>query len=165
MKEKYSVNKAKSIDAAPAETNLLFGEIGKRYDLSLTFQKLFVWQGKTKYSTDIVTRNIYTFVDKYENEFVWNTQAVIDLSIPKFPPSPVLTRIFGPIEKISIKKIDGLEKNLRLNVSATVKNHQTYKGRQQTVLKSVFVNSWEILDLGKINSAQGSDDGEQIKLF
>ena len=107
---------------------MFFGEIGKRYELTLKLVKEFEVASFFGYNQ---FTNIYIFEDSDGNQFVWKSSAVLGID-----------------HKIRREGCDwfdiefeGVRKNDTALVKATVKAHNEYKGTEQTELSRVKVIS------------------------
>ena len=107
---------------------MYFGEIGKRYELTLKLIKELEFASHFGYNQ---ITNIYIFEDADGNQFVWKSSANLGIE-----------------REVSRKGCDwvdlqfeGVRKNDTAIIKATVKEHSKYKGKEQTVLTRVKVIS------------------------
>lgn len=117
---------------------MYFGEIGKRYDLTLTLTKQYTYE--TCFGYRAQDNYINTFADANGNVYVWKT-----------------TKFMG-MDKTNKRgdwQFDEVRVNDTVTVKATVKDHSDYKGVQQTILTRVSVTS--------INHAPTKQELDEIK--
>ena len=101
---------------------MYFGEVGKRYELTLTLKKEYSF--KTYFGYREQETYIYTMEDENGNVFVWKTTSIIGMDTT---------------DKNGRWAFDGVYKNDTFKCKATVKEHSEYKGTEQTVLNRVKV--------------------------
>lgn len=108
---------SKKIEAAEKElakndsTSEWFGEVGKRYDLELTYTGSHCWEASFGYHDSI--QYLHKFRDEAGNEYAWKTGSSLGYYSDTYRP-------VKEGEKVILK--------------ATVKEHGEYKGTKQTVL-------------------------------
>lgn len=107
---------------------MYIGEIGKRYEMTLTLKKRFSFPVTIGWKTEDMY--IYSFEDVDGNVYIWKTTASM-----------------GMDKEVPIKNGDSRWEYDFVNngdtavVKATVKEHSEYKGIEQTVLSRVTVKS------------------------
>lgn len=101
---------------------MYFGEIGKRYELTLKLVKQFTFVSHFSYYGE--DNYINTFEDAEGNVYVWKTNKLMGIDTTNKRGDMVL---------------DAVRVNDTVTVKATVKDHSEYKGTQQTVLSRVTV--------------------------
>lgn len=85
-------------------TSEYFGEVDKRYDLTLTYVRSHSWETTFAYNRSI--QYLHSFKDEAGNIFVWKTG----------------TSLYN------------IEENSTVTIKGTVKEHSEYRGIKQTVL-------------------------------
>lgn len=107
---------------------MYIGEVGKRYEMTLTLKKRFSFPVTIGWKTEDMY--IYSFEDADSNVYIWKTTASM-----------------GMDKEVPIKNGDSRWEYDFVNngdtavVKATVKEHSEYKGIEQTVLSRVTVKS------------------------
>ena len=135
---------------------MYFGEVGKRYEMTLTLKKRFSFLTTIGWKTEDMY--IYSFEDADGNVYIWKT-----------------TSIMGMDKEVPLKNGDSrIEYDFVNNgdtavVKATVKEHSEYKGTEQTVLSRVTVKSishvptkYEIAEAKRIEQLKTISDGDFI---
>lgn len=135
---------------------MYIGEVGKRYEMTLTLKKRFSFPVTIGWKTEDMY--IYSFEDADGNVYIWKT-----------------TAIMGMDKEVPIKNGDSRWEYDFMNngdtavVKATVKEHSEYKGTEQTVLSRVTVKSishvptkYEIAEAKRTEQLQTLADGDFI---
>lgn len=99
------IEKAEEQLKAKKSTSGFVGEIGKKFDMMVTYDYTAAWQNSYGYSWEPQVTYLHTFKDEQGNVFVWKTGNSIDAD-------------YGT----------------KLSITGTVKEHSEYKGIKQTVL-------------------------------
>lgn len=135
---------------------MYIGEIGKRYEMTLTLKKRFSFPVTIGWKTEDMY--IYSFEDADGNAYIWKT-----------------TAIMGMDKEVPIKNGDSRWEYDFVNngdtavVKATVKEHSEYKGTEQTVLSRVTVKSishvptkYEIAEAKRTEQLKTLADGDFV---
>lgn len=135
---------------------MYIGEIGKRYEMTLTLKKRFSFPVTIGWKTEDMY--IYSFEDADGNVYIWKT-----------------TAIMGMDKEVPIKNGDSRWEYDFVNngdtavVKVTVKEHSEYKGTEQTVLSRVAVKSishvptkYEIAEAKRTEQLKTLADGDFI---
>ena len=112
--ETYSqkIQEAESLLAKNDKTSEWFGEIGKRYELELTYTGYNSWEVTFGYRT--TTQYLHKFKDENGNVYTWKTgDAFFRCTSDSYEP---------------------VREGEQVLLKATVKEHNDYKGTKQTVL-------------------------------
>lgn len=135
---------------------MYIGEIGKRYEMTLTLKKRFSFPVTIGWKTEDMY--IYSFEDADGNVYIWKTTASM-----------------GMDKEVPLKNGDSRWEYDFVNngdtavVKATVKEHSEYKGTEQTVLSRVTVKSishvptkYEIAEAKRTEQLKTLADGDFI---
>ena len=135
---------------------MYIGEIGKRYEMTLTLKKRFSFPITIGWKTDEMY--IYSFEDSNGNTYIWKTTSTIGMD-KEVPLKNGDSRI----------EYDFVNNGDTAVVKATVKEHSEYKGTEQTVLSRVTVKSishvptkYEIAEAKKIEQIKSLEEGDFI---
>ena len=135
---------------------MYIGEIGKRYDMTLTLKKRFEFVSNFGYRD--TTNYIYSFEDSEGNVYIWKT-----------------TSIIGMDKEVHLKngdtriEYDFVNDGDSVVIKATIKEYKEYRGIEQTVLSRVKVISishvptkYEIAEAKKEEQLKSLEEGDFI---